>query len=236
MRRDDHALDTERGRRHRRRGAARRRRRRPARSRPGRFLARSSAAARRWRRSRPRSHDCERGFRHAEAGRLGDARDGVRRGVRGRAACGRPGSSPGSAGRAPGSRPSPWPRMPPRPYAAGPGTAPALRGPTWMQPARVDVGDRAAAGADRVDVDRRRDDGQAPLDLELAPLADGAVVHEPDVGARTTDVERDAARLACGGGEVGAAEGAAREPGAGASSPAPARRSRGCPCRRSTSA
>ena len=38
----------------------------------------------------------------------------------------------------------------------GPGSAPALRGPDPQQAADVDVGDRAAAGADRADVDPRR--------------------------------------------------------------------------------
>jgi hypothetical protein len=48
--------------------------------------------------------------------------------------------------------------VPPRPYAAGPGTAPALCGPTLNGAARVDVRDRAAAGADRVQVDHRHED------------------------------------------------------------------------------
>jgi hypothetical protein len=45
--------------------------------------------------------------------------------------------------------------VPPRPYDAGPGSAPADSGPTFKQPELVDAGEAAAAGADLDEVDRR---------------------------------------------------------------------------------
>ena len=59
-------------------------------------------------------------------------------------------------------------------------------------PPRVDVGDRAAAGADRVDVDHRDHRLVRPdLRVEQVLHAQPAVLREPDVGRRAADVERD---------------------------------------------
>ena len=68
--------------------------------------------------------------------------------------------------------------------------------------ALVDVGDRAAAGADRVDVDHR-DHRLVGADLRVEQVLhpQAALLREPDVGRRAADVERDhvvVARLLAG--------------------------------------
>ena len=59
------------------------------------------------------------------------------------------------------------------------------------EPALVDPGDRAAARADGGEIDRRRGDGQTPLDLEIGRVRDLAVAHQPDVAGGASHVERD---------------------------------------------
>src|SRR5581483_9599749 len=75
-------------------------------------------------------------------------------------------------------------------------------GPDAEDAAAVDVGDRAAAGADRVDVDHRDHRlVRADARVEQVLHAQAALLGQPDVGRRAADVERDhvlVARLAPG--------------------------------------
>jgi hypothetical protein len=77
----------------------------------------------------------------------------------------------------------------------------------------VDVRDRAAAGADRVQVDHRHEDRIA-RDERIARrgLRELAVGHDADVGARAADVERDQVVAIGELPDPGAAEHAGREP------------------------
>ncbi len=65
-----------------------------------------------------------------------------------------------------------------------------------QEAAFVDPGDAAAAGANGGEVDARRGDRQAPLDLEIRRVADLAVADDPDVTARAAHIERDQLALA----------------------------------------
>ena len=65
-----------------------------------------------------------------------------------------------------------------------------LRGPTRSAPPRVDVGDRAAAGADGVDVDHRQPDGKVADPANRSIVANRAV-DQADVGGRAAHVERN---------------------------------------------
>ena len=67
---------------------------------------------------------------------------------------------------------------------------PRSAGPTRSEPPRADPADRAAAGADRRDVDHRRRQRLAVEELQRRG-AHLAAVHEPDVGARPAHVEGD---------------------------------------------
>ncbi len=78
--------------------------------------------------------------------------------------------------------------------------------------ARVAPGDRAAAGADGVDVEHRQRDGAA-ADLATRRLADLAVEHDADVAARAAHVEAQGVRLARRMGGPGRAGGAAGRAG-----------------------
>src|SRR5437764_386042 len=71
-----------------------------------------------------------------------------------------------------------------------------------QEAARVDPGDRAAAGADRLDVDQRHRRRQAPLDLVFGRVSLRAVDEDPDVGARAAHVEREHVALAERAGDV----------------------------------
>ena len=101
---------------------------------------------------------------------------------------------------------------PPAPYEAGPGSAPALCGPDLQAAGLVEPGDRTAAGADRVDVERRRVDRQP---LELGALVEHrlAVDHQRGVEAGATHVDGDQVRFAGDGGEPGGADHAAGRAG-----------------------
>ena len=78
--------------------------------------------------------------------------------------------------------------------------------------ARVPPGDRAAAGADGVDVEHRQRDRPA-ADLAPAGLAHLAAEHHADVAARAAHVEAQRVRLARGVRGPGGAGGAARGAG-----------------------
>ena len=81
------------------------------------------------------------------------------------------------------------------PVAGRPGRGTSALGPHLEQPALVDSSDRAAAGADRVDVDRRQREPPAVDDgvghHERLPVLD-----ERGVEARPAHVDRDAVALA----------------------------------------
>src|SRR6185503_11150606 len=62
-------------------------------------------------------------------------------------------------------------------------------GPHLEEPAEVEARDRAAAGADRGQVDNGDGDRKAPLELVLLPALDLAAEHDPDIAARTAHVE-----------------------------------------------
>ena len=84
---------------------------------------------------------------------------------------------------------------PPVPYAAGPGVGAGASWPDAERATRVAVGDRPAAGPDRVDVDHRheqrvpRDRGVPRLRLDHPAFGDDA-----DVGRGPAHVEGDQAR------------------------------------------
>ena len=71
-----------------------------------------------------------------------------------------------------------------------------------QEAAGVDPGDRAAARADRLDVDQRHRGRDAPFDLVLGRVALLAVDEDADVGARAAHVEREHVRLAERGRDV----------------------------------
>ena len=72
----------------------------------------------------------------------------------------------------------------------GPGSAPALCGPTLSAPPESRQAMRSAARADGVDVERGHAQRDA-VDLALEGEAGRAVAHEGDVGAGAAHVERD---------------------------------------------
>ena len=88
--------------------------------------------------------------------------------------------------------------------AGGPGHgAGRLRGPTTQRAARVEAGDRAAAGADRVDVERREPDRVA-ADRRARPPAPGAPPSTRHTSVlRAAHVEGDGVGEPVGGGDRG---------------------------------
>ena len=80
--------------------------------------------------------------------------------------------------------------LPPRPYAAGPGCAPAERGPDAQRAAGVAPGDRAAARADGLDVEARQRQ-RASRDRPLVGLAHDAGVDHADVAGGAAHVEAE---------------------------------------------
>ena len=97
----------------------------------------------------------------------------------------------GAAGRAGAARRSRSGSVPPRRSRPAQVGARRLRADA-EDAALVDVGDRAAARADRVDVDHRHHRlVVADLRVEQVPHAQLAVRGHADVGRRTADVERD---------------------------------------------
>ena len=77
------------------------------------------------------------------------------------------------------------------PVARRPGSAPALSGPDPQGAARVAPGDRAAARADGVQVDRRQADRAARRPSRSADALGLAAVDQADVRRRAAHVERD---------------------------------------------
>src|SRR5215204_4134047 len=86
-----------------------------------------------------------------------------------------------------------------------------------QQTAHVDPGDRAASSADGCEIDRRRGDGEAPLDLEVGRVRNFAVAHQTDVAGGTPHVEGNEIPLSgackCKLPEVLASDDAASQPG-----------------------
>ena len=93
--------------------------------------------------------------------------------------------------------------VPPRPWAAGPGSDPALRGPTWRSPPAVHRGDRAAAGADGGDLDHRQADHEAEVDARLRRRRRSASHDQRHVEGGAAHVARHDVREARGLGDAG---------------------------------
>ena len=72
--------------------------------------------------------------------------------------------------------------------ATGSPDAPSLP-PDAQEPAPVDPGDAATAGADGGDVDRRNRYGKAELNLEVSRIANSAAADQADVATRAPHVE-----------------------------------------------
>ena len=80
---------------------------------------------------------------------------------------------------------------PPRPYAIGPGIGARALRPDLQDARARHARDRAAAGADRVDVDHRHADGQAVAHLLLGAHRGRAAHDHADVEARAAHVAGD---------------------------------------------
>ena len=104
----------------------------------------------------------------------------------------------------------------------GPGSAPALLGPDDERAAGVDAGDRAAAGADGVDVERRQPDREARRPARSGAGSGTPPQHEAHVGAGAAHVEGDGVGKPAGGGHRGRRP-APRRPGPDSSSAAGSR-------------
>ena len=104
---------------------------------------------------------------------------------------------------------------PPLPYAAGPGSRARRLRAVAERAGRVDLGQRAAARADRQHLDRREADRVAVLDEPLVRGAELAVVDEADVGARAAHVDADHVLVAAQRGRVPRRHGARRDAGRG---------------------
>lgn len=91
--------------------------------------------------------------------------------------------------------------------AGRPGGGARGLGTVAQRPRLVEPGERAAAGADRQDLNAREDDRVAVLDRPLLGDAQLAVVDETDVGARPAHVEPDGVGVAGLDGEVSRRDG-----------------------------
>ena len=93
----------------------------------------------------------------------------------------------------------------------GPGAEPALSGPTVRAPPASMRGDRSAARADRVDVERGEADREA-ADAALRRGLGHPAANQAHVRARAAHVERDRVGIATRGADLGRGPHAARRP------------------------